>query len=110
MFLYEGPGFPIGVKLIHLTSNCWKIEKKKYGTGNGKPHLYIDVFIPLPISLWLLVQPKFKVSSIVILNKIVKELEMYDPKGIEQCMSLALKYSKQFFRIYQNKEDPYLFS
>ena len=41
------------------------------------------------------------------LNKTVEELELYDSKGIELCRSLALKYSKQLFEIYQNKEDPY---
>ncbi|KAL8232106.1 hypothetical protein R6Q57_001884 [Mikania cordata] len=41
------------------------------------------------------------------LKKKVEELREYDSNGIELCMSLAAKYSKQLFRIYQNKEDPY---
>ncbi|KAL4557019.1 hypothetical protein LXL04_035189 [Taraxacum kok-saghyz] len=41
------------------------------------------------------------------LNKTVEELERYDAKGVELCMTLAAKYSKQLFQIYQNKEDPY---
>ncbi|CAB4271554.1 unnamed protein product [Prunus armeniaca] len=39
-------------------------------------------------------------------NKTVKELEEYDPRGIEQCRTLASRYSKQLFEIYNNKEDP----
>ncbi|XP_076953706.1 uncharacterized protein LOC143627860 isoform X2 [Bidens hawaiensis] len=41
------------------------------------------------------------------LNKTVEELKEYDPKGVERCRNLALKYSKQLFKIYENKEDPY---
>ncbi|KAL8251980.1 hypothetical protein R6Q59_035673 [Mikania micrantha] len=41
------------------------------------------------------------------LKKTVEELKEYDSNGIELCMTLAAKYSKQLFRIYQNKEDPY---
>ncbi|KAL4557018.1 hypothetical protein LXL04_035188 [Taraxacum kok-saghyz] len=41
------------------------------------------------------------------LNKTVEELERYDAKGVELCMRLAAKYSKQLFQIYQSKEDPY---
>ncbi|KAI3965709.1 hypothetical protein MKX01_010666 [Papaver californicum] len=40
------------------------------------------------------------------LVKSVKELEMFDPKGLEDCTKLAIHYSKQLFTIYQNKEDP----
>ncbi|VVA11244.1 Hypothetical predicted protein [Prunus dulcis] len=39
-------------------------------------------------------------------NKTVKELKEYDPRGIEQCRTLASRYSKQLFEIYNNKEDP----
>ncbi|BFG23466.1 hypothetical protein CerSpe_097400 [Prunus speciosa] len=39
-------------------------------------------------------------------NKTVKELEEYDPRGVEQCRTLASRYSKQLFEIYNNKEDP----
>ncbi|XP_076935767.1 uncharacterized protein LOC143602601 [Bidens hawaiensis] len=40
------------------------------------------------------------------LNKTVEELKEYDPKGVDRCRNLALKYSKQLFKIYENKEDP----
>ncbi|RWV93285.1 hypothetical protein GW17_00044274 [Ensete ventricosum] len=40
------------------------------------------------------------------LKKSVKDLENYDPKGIDYCHKLANRYSKQLFSIYQNKEDP----
>ncbi|KAK4839433.1 hypothetical protein QYF36_021901 [Acer negundo] len=40
------------------------------------------------------------------LKKSVKELLKRDPKGVEKCRTLATKYSKQLFEIYQNKEDP----
>lgn len=40
------------------------------------------------------------------LVKSVKELEMFDFKGLEDCRKLASRYSKQLFTIYQNKEDP----
>ncbi|XP_049394028.1 LOW QUALITY PROTEIN: uncharacterized protein LOC125858314 [Solanum stenotomum] len=39
--------------------------------------------------------------------KSVKELQAYDPKGIELCTTLATRYSKQLFSIYKNKEDPF---
>ncbi|KAJ9545757.1 hypothetical protein OSB04_025464 [Centaurea solstitialis] len=41
------------------------------------------------------------------MNKTVEELEQHNSKGIKLCMALAVKYSKQLFEIYQNKEDPY---
>ncbi|CAI9302496.1 unnamed protein product [Lactuca saligna] len=41
------------------------------------------------------------------LNKTVEELRRYDTKGIELCMTLAVKYSNQLFEIYKNKEDPF---
>ncbi|XP_076937438.1 uncharacterized protein LOC143605067 [Bidens hawaiensis] len=41
------------------------------------------------------------------LNKTVEELKEYDAKGVKRCRNLALKYSKQLFKIYENKEDPY---
>ncbi|KAJ0753130.1 hypothetical protein HanPI659440_Chr09g0332301 [Helianthus annuus] len=41
------------------------------------------------------------------LSVTVEELKKYDSKGIGLCLTLATKYSKQLFRIYQNKEDPY---
>lgn len=40
-------------------------------------------------------------------KKSVKELKEYDPKGIEICRTMALRYSKQLFEIYKNKEDPF---
>ncbi|OMO75961.1 hypothetical protein CCACVL1_15968 [Corchorus capsularis] len=41
------------------------------------------------------------------LKKSVKELQEYNPKGVELCRHLATRYSKQLFTIYHNKEDPY---
>ncbi|TMW94730.1 hypothetical protein EJD97_009881 [Solanum chilense] len=41
------------------------------------------------------------------MTKSVKELQAYDPKGIELCRTLATRYSKQLFSIYKNKEDPF---
>ncbi|KAB2596780.1 hypothetical protein D8674_032230 [Pyrus ussuriensis x Pyrus communis] len=40
------------------------------------------------------------------LKRTAKELQAYDPKGIETCRTLASRYSKQLFEIYKNKEDP----
>ncbi|OMO56401.1 hypothetical protein COLO4_35658 [Corchorus olitorius] len=40
-------------------------------------------------------------------KKSVKELQEYNPKGVELCRHLATRYSKQLFTIYHNKEDPY---
>lgn len=40
------------------------------------------------------------------LKKTVEELEEYNPEGVEICRTLALKYSKQIFEIFKNKEDP----
>lgn len=39
--------------------------------------------------------------------KSVKDLQEYDPRGIEVCTTLATRYSKQLFSIYKNKEDPF---
>ncbi|OVA06390.1 hypothetical protein BVC80_8981g28 [Macleaya cordata] len=41
------------------------------------------------------------------LKKSVKELEMFDPKALEECKRLAKHYSKQLLTIYQNKEDSF---
>ncbi|XP_055828895.1 uncharacterized protein LOC129896929 [Solanum dulcamara] len=41
------------------------------------------------------------------LMKSMKELQAYDPSGIELCITLATRYSKQLFSIYKNKEDPF---
>ncbi|MCD7453878.1 hypothetical protein HAX54_022556 [Datura stramonium] len=41
------------------------------------------------------------------MKKSVKELQAYDPRGIELCTTLATRYSKQLFAIYKNKEDPF---
>ncbi|KAF7830667.1 protein IWS1-like protein [Senna tora] len=40
------------------------------------------------------------------LKKSVQELQEYDPKGVEHCRTMAIRYSKQLFEIYKNKEDP----
>ncbi|CAI9302498.1 unnamed protein product [Lactuca saligna] len=40
------------------------------------------------------------------LKKTVEELKRYDTNGIKYCRKLAIKYSKQLFEIYKNKEDP----
>ncbi|XP_026432897.1 uncharacterized protein LOC113330244 isoform X2 [Papaver somniferum] len=41
------------------------------------------------------------------LKKTVEELDIFDAKAREDCKRLAKSYSKQLFRIYQNKEDPF---
>ncbi|XP_021764672.1 uncharacterized protein LOC110729251 [Chenopodium quinoa] len=41
------------------------------------------------------------------LVKSVAELQKYYPNGVEECRSLADRYSKQLFNIYENGEDPY---
>ncbi|XP_026422098.1 uncharacterized protein LOC113318182 [Papaver somniferum] len=41
------------------------------------------------------------------LEKSVKELEMFDREGLEDCKTLATYYSKQLFSIYQKGEDPF---
>ncbi|XP_059304672.1 uncharacterized protein LOC132056470 [Lycium ferocissimum] len=41
------------------------------------------------------------------MKKSLKELQAYDPKGVEVCITLATRYSKQLFAIYKNKEDPF---
>ncbi|MED6216263.1 hypothetical protein PIB30_005851 [Stylosanthes scabra] len=43
----------------------------------------------------------------VDLKKSVKELEEYDPEGVELCSTLAVVYSRQLYEIYKNKEDPF---
>ncbi|KAE8736410.1 Folylpolyglutamate synthetase family protein isoform 1 [Hibiscus syriacus] len=40
-------------------------------------------------------------------KKSVKELEAYEPKGVELCRYFATRYSKQLFEIYKSKKDPY---
>uniref|UniRef100_A0A453EG84 Uncharacterized protein n=2 Tax=Aegilops tauschii subsp. strangulata TaxID=200361 RepID=A0A453EG84_AEGTS len=40
------------------------------------------------------------------LKKTAQDLENYDRYALEFCHKMALHYSKQFFAIYQNKEDP----
>lgn len=41
------------------------------------------------------------------LKKSVKELQEHDPKAVEMCRTLAIRYSKQLYQIYRNKEDPF---
>ncbi|KAL1552773.1 hypothetical protein AAHA92_13535 [Salvia divinorum] len=41
------------------------------------------------------------------MNKTVKELRNFNPRGVEQCLKLANHYSKQLFEIYKNEEDPF---
>ncbi|MED6223791.1 hypothetical protein PIB30_077543 [Stylosanthes scabra] len=41
------------------------------------------------------------------LKKSVKELKEYDPEAIELCRTLAIRYSRQLYEIYKNKEDPF---
>lgn len=41
------------------------------------------------------------------MKKSAKELQAYDPSGIELCRTLATRYSKQLFAIYKNREDPF---
>jgi hypothetical protein len=41
------------------------------------------------------------------LKKTVQDLEKYHPRGLKVCHRMALRYSKQLFAIYKNKEDPY---
>ncbi|MFS7969126.1 hypothetical protein Hanom_Chr09g00805531 [Helianthus anomalus] len=41
------------------------------------------------------------------LVKTVEELLEYDPNGLKLCRTLATKYSRQLFEIYQNGEDSY---
>ncbi|GAB4826280.1 hypothetical protein Ancab_009145 [Ancistrocladus abbreviatus] len=40
------------------------------------------------------------------LARSVKDLQGYDSQALELCKTLATRYSKQLFEIYQNKEDP----
>ncbi|CAH2068867.1 unnamed protein product [Thlaspi arvense] len=39
--------------------------------------------------------------------KSIEELQRFDPRGPDVCRTLATRYSKQLFAIYQNKEDPF---
>lgn len=41
------------------------------------------------------------------LKKSVKELQEHDSKAVELCRTLAIRYSKQLYQIYRNKEDPF---
>ncbi|RDX65098.1 hypothetical protein CR513_56273, partial [Mucuna pruriens] len=41
------------------------------------------------------------------LKKSVKEMQEHDPKALELCRTLAIRYSKQLYQIYKNKEDPF---
>ncbi|KAL5071150.1 hypothetical protein RYX36_022037 [Vicia faba] len=41
------------------------------------------------------------------IKKTVEELEQFHPEGVEDCRSLALRYSKQLYEIFKNKEDPF---
>ncbi|KAK4362977.1 hypothetical protein RND71_018218 [Anisodus tanguticus] len=41
------------------------------------------------------------------MNKSMEELQAYDSKGVEVCITLATRCSKQLFAIYKNKEDPF---
>ncbi|XP_048320463.2 uncharacterized protein LOC125418197 isoform X1 [Ziziphus jujuba] len=41
------------------------------------------------------------------LRRSVKELELQNRKGLSECRKLAVEHSKQLFKIYQNKEDPF---
>ncbi|KAI3982218.1 hypothetical protein MKX01_038709 [Papaver californicum] len=41
------------------------------------------------------------------LKKSVEELDVFDAKAREDCKRLAKSYSKQLFKIFQNKEDPF---
>ncbi|XP_057442846.1 uncharacterized protein LOC130734435 [Lotus japonicus] len=41
------------------------------------------------------------------LKKSVEELQEYDPEAVEECRTLATRYSKQLYEIYKNNEDPF---
>ncbi|XP_057442850.1 uncharacterized protein LOC130734436 isoform X3 [Lotus japonicus] len=41
------------------------------------------------------------------LKKSVEDLQEYDPKAVELCRTLAIRYSKQLYEIYKNNEDPF---
>ncbi|KAK7353320.1 hypothetical protein VNO80_18765 [Phaseolus coccineus] len=41
------------------------------------------------------------------LKKSVKELLEHDPKAVELCRTFAIRYSKQLYQIYINKENPF---
>ncbi|KAF9602079.1 hypothetical protein IFM89_024846 [Coptis chinensis] len=41
------------------------------------------------------------------ITKSIQELEMYSPKGLEECKRLARWYSKQLFTVYKSKEDAF---
>ncbi|XP_028782988.1 uncharacterized protein LOC114739105 [Neltuma alba] len=40
-------------------------------------------------------------------KKSVKELDEYDPRGVETCRTMAFRYSKQLYKIHKKKEDPF---
>ncbi|CAJ1974357.1 unnamed protein product [Sphenostylis stenocarpa] len=41
------------------------------------------------------------------LKKSVKELQEHDPMAVELCRNFAIRYSKQLYQIYKNKENPF---
>ncbi|WVZ19548.1 hypothetical protein V8G54_006870 [Vigna mungo] len=41
------------------------------------------------------------------LKKSLKELQEHDPKAVELCRTFAIRYSKQLYQIYINKENPF---
>ncbi|KAL2339655.1 hypothetical protein Fmac_007595 [Flemingia macrophylla] len=41
------------------------------------------------------------------LKKSIKELQEHDSKAVELCRTLAIRYSKQLYQIYKNKENPF---
>ncbi|XP_047157165.1 uncharacterized protein LOC124827979 [Vigna umbellata] len=41
------------------------------------------------------------------LKKSLKELQEHDPKAVELCRTFAIRYSKQLYHIYINKENPF---
>lgn len=41
------------------------------------------------------------------LKKTVEELQEYDTEAVEECRTLAIRYSKQLYEIYKNNEDPF---
>ncbi|KAK9121711.1 hypothetical protein Syun_019328 [Stephania yunnanensis] len=41
------------------------------------------------------------------LKKSVKDLQMHNPKGLEQCKDLAMRHSSQLFNIYKKRRNPF---
>lgn len=41
------------------------------------------------------------------LRRSVKELELRNLKGLSECRRLAVEHSKQLFKIYKDKADPF---